>query len=182
MSFPYHTEVPRVLVFGLIGFTCAIMAPLILPFMLVHFFLAYLVYRNQVIFHFLWFLFSFVCMAWLIELIRFSHLLFFHFHLIDSQCIHTKIWRWRTLLAYFSQYNNLFIGVVTNYSNWSVWNERITNCIKLHVSTSYLHYFIQRVLQAPILPYFPKGCCGGSHGNWKFLFFFLTFCLFLYVF
>uniref|UniRef100_A0A2C9VZZ0 CSC1-like protein RXW8 n=1 Tax=Manihot esculenta TaxID=3983 RepID=A0A2C9VZZ0_MANES len=49
MSFPYHTEVPRVLVFGLIGFTCAIMAPLILPFMLVHFFLAYLVYRNQIL-------------------------------------------------------------------------------------------------------------------------------------
>ncbi|KAK6938010.1 CSC1/OSCA1-like, 7TM region [Dillenia turbinata] len=48
LSFPYHTEVPKVLVFGLLGFTCSIMAPLILPFLLVYFFLAYLVYRNQV--------------------------------------------------------------------------------------------------------------------------------------
>ncbi|KAJ9166384.1 hypothetical protein P3X46_021150 [Hevea brasiliensis] len=49
ISFPYHTEVPRVLLFGLIGFTCSIMAPLILPFLLIHFFMAYLVYRNQIL-------------------------------------------------------------------------------------------------------------------------------------
>ncbi|XP_015575719.2 CSC1-like protein RXW8 isoform X2 [Ricinus communis] len=49
MTFPYHTEVPRVLLFGLIGFTCSIMAPLILPFLLVYFSLAYLVYRNQIL-------------------------------------------------------------------------------------------------------------------------------------
>uniref|UniRef100_A0A2P2IPP4 CSC1/OSCA1-like 7TM region domain-containing protein n=1 Tax=Rhizophora mucronata TaxID=61149 RepID=A0A2P2IPP4_RHIMU len=49
MSFPYHTEVPRVLLFGLIGFTCAIMAPLILPFVLIYFSLAYLVYKNQIL-------------------------------------------------------------------------------------------------------------------------------------
>ncbi|GAA0150218.1 hypothetical protein LIER_09208 [Lithospermum erythrorhizon] len=49
MTFPYHTEVPRVLLFGLLGFTCSIFAPLILPLLLVYFFLAYLVYRNQIL-------------------------------------------------------------------------------------------------------------------------------------
>lgn len=49
-TFPYHTEIPRVVLFGVMGFTCSIMAPLILPFLLVYFFLAYLVYRNQVSF------------------------------------------------------------------------------------------------------------------------------------
>ncbi|KAL3617852.1 hypothetical protein CASFOL_038173 [Castilleja foliolosa] len=48
-TFPYHTEVPRVLLFGLLGFTCSILAPLILPFLLVYFVLAFLVYRNQII-------------------------------------------------------------------------------------------------------------------------------------
>ncbi|KAL3812305.1 hypothetical protein ACJIZ3_013573 [Penstemon smallii] len=48
-TFPYHTEVPRVLLFGLLGFTCSILAPLILPFLLVYFVLAYLVYRNQIL-------------------------------------------------------------------------------------------------------------------------------------
>lgn len=47
LSFPYHTEVPRVLLFGLLGFTSAILEPLILPFLLVYFFMAYIVYRNQ---------------------------------------------------------------------------------------------------------------------------------------
>ncbi|KAI3925558.1 hypothetical protein MKW92_027537 [Papaver armeniacum] len=47
LSFPYHTEVPRVLLFGLLGFTSAILEPLILPFLLVYFFIAYIVYRNQ---------------------------------------------------------------------------------------------------------------------------------------
>ncbi|RHN70415.1 putative calcium-dependent channel, 7TM region phosphate [Medicago truncatula] len=48
LTFPYHTEVPRILLFGFLGFTCSILAPLILPFLLFYFFLAYLVYRNQV--------------------------------------------------------------------------------------------------------------------------------------
>ncbi|GLT62968.1 hypothetical protein SLA2020_355680 [Shorea laevis] len=48
-SFPHHTEIPRVLLFGLIGFTCSVMAPLILPFLLGYYFLAYLVYRNQIL-------------------------------------------------------------------------------------------------------------------------------------
>ena len=46
LSFPYHTEVPRILLFGFLGFTCAILAPLMLPFLLIYFFIAYLVYRN----------------------------------------------------------------------------------------------------------------------------------------
>ncbi|XP_034674151.1 CSC1-like protein RXW8 isoform X3 [Vitis riparia] len=49
LSFPYHTEIPKALLFGLLGFTCSILAPLILPILLVYFFLAYLVYRNQII-------------------------------------------------------------------------------------------------------------------------------------
>ncbi|KAG5001367.1 hypothetical protein JHK87_022439 [Glycine soja] len=46
LSFPYHTEVPRILLFGFLGFTCVILAPLMLPFLLIYFFIAYLVYRN----------------------------------------------------------------------------------------------------------------------------------------
>ncbi|KAI4316572.1 hypothetical protein L6164_024543 [Bauhinia variegata] len=49
LSFPYHTEVPRVLLFGFLGFTCSILAPLMLLFLMVYFFLAYLVYRNQIL-------------------------------------------------------------------------------------------------------------------------------------
>ncbi|KAM0949933.1 putative calcium-dependent channel, 7TM region phosphate [Dioscorea sansibarensis] len=48
-SFPYHTEVPKLLLFGLLGFTCSILAPLILPFLLFYFFFGYVVYRNQII-------------------------------------------------------------------------------------------------------------------------------------
>ncbi|KAL0907241.1 hypothetical protein M5K25_025798 [Dendrobium thyrsiflorum] len=48
-TFPYHTEVPRVLLFGLLGFTCSILAPLILPFLMVYFLLGYLIYRNQML-------------------------------------------------------------------------------------------------------------------------------------
>ncbi|RDX93142.1 CSC1-like protein RXW8, partial [Mucuna pruriens] len=49
LTFPYHTEVPRILLFGFLGLTCSILAPLMLPFLLIYFFLAYLVYRNQMI-------------------------------------------------------------------------------------------------------------------------------------
>lgn len=48
-SFPYHTEVPRLLLFGFLGLTCSILAPLILPVLLVYFSLAYLVYKNQIL-------------------------------------------------------------------------------------------------------------------------------------
>jgi calcium permeable stress-gated cation channel len=47
-SFPYQTEIPKLLFFGLLGFTCSILAPLILPFLLIYYFLGYIVYRNQV--------------------------------------------------------------------------------------------------------------------------------------
>ncbi|MBA0808233.1 hypothetical protein Gohar_023989 [Gossypium harknessii] len=47
LTFPHHTEIPRLLLFGLLGFTLSILAPIILPFLLVYFFLAFLVYRNQ---------------------------------------------------------------------------------------------------------------------------------------
>ncbi|KAG4391970.1 hypothetical protein GLYMA_04G048800v4 [Glycine max] len=49
LTFPYHTEVPRILLFGFLGFTCSILAPLILPFLLFYFVLAYFVYRNQIL-------------------------------------------------------------------------------------------------------------------------------------
>ncbi|KAG8491936.1 hypothetical protein CXB51_015269 [Gossypium anomalum] len=49
LTFPHHTEIPRLLLFVHIGFTCSIMAPLILPFLLVFFFLAFLIYRNQIL-------------------------------------------------------------------------------------------------------------------------------------
>ncbi|PKA57045.1 DNA-directed RNA polymerase III subunit RPC2 [Apostasia shenzhenica] len=48
-SFPYYTEVPKVLLLGLLGFTCSILAPLICPFLLVYFILGYVVYRNQIL-------------------------------------------------------------------------------------------------------------------------------------
>ncbi|XP_037439017.1 CSC1-like protein RXW8 isoform X1 [Triticum dicoccoides] len=48
-TFPYHTEVPKVMLFGLLGFSCSVLAPLILPFLLVYFFLGYVVYRNQLL-------------------------------------------------------------------------------------------------------------------------------------
>ncbi|KAK4795635.1 hypothetical protein SAY86_027961 [Trapa natans] len=48
-SFPYHTEVPRVLLLGFIGFIFSVLAPLIVLLLLVYFFLAYLVYRNQIL-------------------------------------------------------------------------------------------------------------------------------------
>ncbi|KAH7849231.1 hypothetical protein Vadar_014901 [Vaccinium darrowii] len=49
LSFPYHTEIPKVLLFGFLGFTYSPMAPLILPILLVYFLLASLIYRNQIL-------------------------------------------------------------------------------------------------------------------------------------
>ncbi|XP_074365948.1 CSC1-like protein RXW8 isoform X4 [Apium graveolens] len=49
MTFPYHTEIARLLHFGLLGFTGSVTAPLLLPFLMIYFVLAYLVYRNQFI-------------------------------------------------------------------------------------------------------------------------------------
>jgi hypothetical protein len=47
-SFPYHRDIPKVLLFGLLGFTYSLLAPLIMPFLLVYFFVGYIFYRNQV--------------------------------------------------------------------------------------------------------------------------------------
>ncbi|KAG8049097.1 hypothetical protein GUJ93_ZPchr0009g1264 [Zizania palustris] len=47
-SMPYHSEIPRVLLFGLLGLTYFIVSPLILPFVLVYFCLGYFIFRNQV--------------------------------------------------------------------------------------------------------------------------------------
>lgn len=47
-AFPYHRDLPKVLLFGLLGFTYSLLAPLILPFLLVYFLVGYITYRNQV--------------------------------------------------------------------------------------------------------------------------------------
>ncbi|RDX78703.1 CSC1-like protein HYP1, partial [Mucuna pruriens] len=46
-SIPYHSEIPRIRLFGLLGVTYFILAPLILPFLLIYFCLGYIVFRNQ---------------------------------------------------------------------------------------------------------------------------------------
>ncbi|XP_066357737.1 CSC1-like protein HYP1 [Miscanthus floridulus] len=46
-SMPYHSEIPRILLFGLLGLAYFIVAPLILPFVLVYFCLGYFIFRNQ---------------------------------------------------------------------------------------------------------------------------------------
>lgn len=47
-SIPYHSEIPRIRLFGLLGVTYFILAPLILPFLLIYFCLGYIIFRNQV--------------------------------------------------------------------------------------------------------------------------------------
>ncbi|XP_021297717.1 CSC1-like protein HYP1 isoform X2 [Herrania umbratica] len=44
---PYHSEIPRVLFFEILGVTYFFLAPLILPFLLVYYCLGYIIYRNQ---------------------------------------------------------------------------------------------------------------------------------------
>ncbi|KAF7820510.1 CSC1-like protein HYP1 isoform X1 [Senna tora] len=48
-SIPYHSEIPRILLFVLLGVTYFFLAPLILPFILVYFCLGYIIYRNQLL-------------------------------------------------------------------------------------------------------------------------------------
>ncbi|KAK2655682.1 hypothetical protein Ddye_008734 [Dipteronia dyeriana] len=48
-SFPCHSEIPRILFFGLLGITYFFLAPLILPFLLVYYCLGYIIYRNQLL-------------------------------------------------------------------------------------------------------------------------------------
>ncbi|WJX75256.1 CSC1-like protein hyp1 [Trifolium repens] len=49
-SIPYHMEIPRIVFFGLLGVTYFILAPLMLPFLLVYFCLGYIIYRNQLLY------------------------------------------------------------------------------------------------------------------------------------
>ncbi|XP_039028859.1 CSC1-like protein HYP1 [Hibiscus syriacus] len=46
-SIPYHSEIPRILFFQLLGVTYFFLAPLILPFLFVYYCLGYIIYRNQ---------------------------------------------------------------------------------------------------------------------------------------
>ncbi|KAM1511967.1 hypothetical protein PS1_024045 [Malus domestica] len=46
-SFPYHSAIPKVLFFGLLGLTYFFLAPLILPFLVVYYCLGYIIFRNQ---------------------------------------------------------------------------------------------------------------------------------------
>ncbi|XAR51708.1 hypothetical protein NMG60_11006421 [Bertholletia excelsa] len=48
-SVPYHSEIPRIILFGLLGVTYFFLAPLILPFLLVYYCLGYIIYRNQLL-------------------------------------------------------------------------------------------------------------------------------------
>ncbi|XP_050373012.1 CSC1-like protein At1g69450 isoform X2 [Argentina anserina] len=48
-AIPYHSHMPRVLFFVLLGITYFFLAPLILPFLLVYLCLGYIIYRNQFI-------------------------------------------------------------------------------------------------------------------------------------
>ncbi|KAL6969755.1 hypothetical protein U1Q18_029465 [Sarracenia purpurea var. burkii] len=48
-SLPYHSDIPRLLFFGLLGITYFFLAPLIMPFLLIYFCLGYIIYRNQFI-------------------------------------------------------------------------------------------------------------------------------------
>ncbi|KAL0343855.1 UNVERIFIED_CONTAM: CSC1-like protein HYP1 [Sesamum angustifolium] len=48
-SNPYHSEIPRILFFSLLGMTYFFLAPLILPFLLVYYCLGYVIYRNQLL-------------------------------------------------------------------------------------------------------------------------------------
>ncbi|KAI3726129.1 hypothetical protein L1987_65926 [Smallanthus sonchifolius] len=48
-SFPYSSEIPSILLFGLLGITYFFLSPLILPFLLVYYCLAYIIYRHQLL-------------------------------------------------------------------------------------------------------------------------------------
>ncbi|XP_019195156.1 PREDICTED: CSC1-like protein HYP1 [Ipomoea nil] len=48
-SMPYHREIPRLLLFGLVGVIYFFLAPLILPFIVLYFCLGYVIYRHQLL-------------------------------------------------------------------------------------------------------------------------------------
>ncbi|XP_043724297.1 CSC1-like protein HYP1 isoform X2 [Telopea speciosissima] len=48
-SIPYHSEIPKILFFGLLGITYFFLAPLILPFLLAYYCIGYIIFRNQLL-------------------------------------------------------------------------------------------------------------------------------------
>ncbi|KAH7532678.1 hypothetical protein FEM48_Zijuj04G0047600 [Ziziphus jujuba var. spinosa] len=48
-STPYHSVVPRIVFFGLLGVTYFFLAPLILPFLIIYYCMGYIIYRNQLL-------------------------------------------------------------------------------------------------------------------------------------
>ncbi|KAF6171768.1 hypothetical protein GIB67_007289 [Kingdonia uniflora] len=48
-SISYHSKIPKILFFGLLGITYFFLAPLILPFLLAYYCLGYIIYRNQIL-------------------------------------------------------------------------------------------------------------------------------------
>ncbi|KAF5479485.1 hypothetical protein F2P56_000301 [Juglans regia] len=48
-SIPYHSGIPTILFFGLLGISYFFLAPLILPFLLVYYCMGYIIYRNQLL-------------------------------------------------------------------------------------------------------------------------------------
>ncbi|KAK4776212.1 hypothetical protein SAY87_024173 [Trapa incisa] len=48
-SIPYHSQIPKILFFGLLGITYFFLAPLIIPFILIFYCMGYIVYRNQIL-------------------------------------------------------------------------------------------------------------------------------------
>ncbi|CAH9139281.1 unnamed protein product [Cuscuta epithymum] len=49
-SIPYHSEIPRILLFGVLGVTYFFLAPLMLPFIVIFYCLGYVVYRHQLLY------------------------------------------------------------------------------------------------------------------------------------
>ncbi|KAK7852300.1 csc1-like protein hyp1 [Quercus suber] len=48
-SIPYHSQIPKIIFFGLLGITYFFLSPLILPFLLVYYCMGYIIYRNQLL-------------------------------------------------------------------------------------------------------------------------------------
>ncbi|XP_050271663.1 CSC1-like protein HYP1 [Quercus robur] len=48
-SIPYHSDIPKIIFFGLLGITYFFLSPLILPFLLVYYCMGYIIYRNQLL-------------------------------------------------------------------------------------------------------------------------------------
>lgn len=48
-NIPYHKDIPKVVFFGLLGITYSLLAPLILPFILIYYCLGYIIFRNQLL-------------------------------------------------------------------------------------------------------------------------------------